>query len=224
MLRPSAVSTATESAVLTIFPNNKWTGATHNTGGNQTAINGVLTGIQYDAENRMVQVTSAGPTTSTYSYDGEGRRVQRVSGGVTTQYVYDTSGELAAEYSSAPSSVSGTKIPVEDHLGSIRGELNTSGTYDECYDFLPFGQTISGYNRTASCFTPASSTTAMKFTGKERDAETGLDFFGARFASAAEGSPHQIRRSTRANRSLERQHLKASHHDGTNTLSPSIIL
>ncbi len=155
-------------------------------GGNQTAINGVPSGIKYDAENRMVQETSAGPAISTYSYDGEGRRVQRASGGVTTQYVYDANGELAAEYSSAPSA-SGTKIPVEDALGSIRGELNTSGTFDECYDFLPFGETLTGFGRTSACFTPASSATAMKFTGKEQDAETGLDYFGARYMSSAQG-------------------------------------
>jgi RHS repeat-associated protein len=70
-----------------------------------------------------------------------------------------------------------------------------------CHDFLPFGEEISsgssGYGgRTATCFTEAGSTTdgtAQRFTGKERDAELagsamqGLDYFGARYFSGAQG-------------------------------------
>jgi len=62
-----------------------------------------------------------------------------------------------------------------------------------CHDYLPFGEELAGVaGRTASCWS-ASDTTA-RFTGKERDTEaansampTGLDFFGARYSSGAQG-------------------------------------
>src|SRR4051812_7069238 len=40
---------------------------------------------------------------------------------------------------------------------------------------------------TSSCCRRSSSVLPQKFTGKERDQETGLDFFGARYMSAAQG-------------------------------------
>jgi RHS repeat-associated protein len=51
-----------------------------------------------------------------------------------------------------------------------------------------FGEEIpSGTgSRTAPCFT-AADTLTQKFTGKERDAETGLDYFGARYFSGPQG-------------------------------------
>ena len=42
-----------------------------------------------------------------------------------------------------------------------------------------------GYNDSQSVTVPDKQ--SMKFTGKERDAETGLDYFGARYMSAAQG-------------------------------------
>jgi hypothetical protein len=42
-----------------------------------------------------------------------------------------------------------------------------------------------GYNSGSSVGSP--DVTAAKFTGKERDAETGLDYFGARYFSSAQG-------------------------------------
>jgi len=43
-------------------------------------------------------------------------------------------------------------------------------------DYLPFGEQIAG-----------GSGTTHKFTGKERDAESGLDNFGARYDSSSMG-------------------------------------
>ena len=80
-----------------------------------------------------------------------------------------------------------------DLLGSVRavtGEKPQSGTapLTECYDYLPFGRILSSSdnNRNTGCY-PASPDFALssvespKFTGKVRDVETGLDFFGARY-------------------------------------------
>jgi RHS repeat-associated protein len=56
-----------------------------------------------------------------------------------------------------------------------------------CYDYFPFGEELSaGIGSRPACYTNAVEP-AQKFTGKERDAETGLDYFGARYLSAAQG-------------------------------------
>ena len=65
--------------------------------GNQTGIGGYI--FTYDAENR--QYTSAVNGTTTYTYDGEGRRVMKTTGTAQTVYVYDATGEVTAEYSTA---------------------------------------------------------------------------------------------------------------------------
>ena len=67
-----------------------------------------------------------------------------------------------------------------DHLGSTRAVTNASGT--PCYkaDFLPYG-----YENTPSGFTNSCSTN-YKFTGYERDTETGNDYAFARYYSQKE--------------------------------------
>jgi RHS repeat-associated protein len=145
----------------------------------------------FDAENRQVQATQ-GATTS-YVYDGEGRRVQKVQGSLTTNYVYDALGELAAEYSTTPAtSDCGTPTCYYsvDHLGSTRLVTDTSGNAQKRFDYLPFGEEIyagidgriagMGYQSGPDPLNP-------KFTGKERDLETGLDYFLARYYSGAQG-------------------------------------
>jgi RHS repeat-associated protein len=60
---------------------------------------------------------------------------------------------------------------------------------------MPFGEEIgtgvggrgSDYAGSGAYPAPADTVTDRKFTGKERDAETGLDYFGARYFSGAQG-------------------------------------
>jgi RHS repeat-associated protein len=66
-----------------------------------------------------------------------------------------------------------------DAIGSVRVVTNAAGAVVERHDYLPFGE---------ECLTgPCASNPGVgagqprKFTGKERDAETGLDYFGARY-------------------------------------------
>jgi len=147
----------------------------------------------YDAENRMTSATTATPVTSTYAYDGDGHRVQKTVGSSgTTVFVYDPFGHLVQEYGTA--SDSGTKYITADHLGSTRVETDATGGVSRCYDYLPFGEELGNGtgNRTSSCFggsqyPAAPDVLSNKFTSKERDAETGLDFFGARYMSSAQG-------------------------------------
>lgn len=61
------------------------------------------------------------------------------------------------------------------------------------YDYLPFGEAIPGGVNGRSglysvgAFPVTGDGYSVKFTGKERDAESGLDYFGARYMSSAQG-------------------------------------
>lgn len=177
-------------------------GAQYDTGsasgnGNSTGLGGFA--YLFDAENRMTQSTINSAITK-YFYDGEGRRVNKATGNTSTTYVYDATGGLVAEYSNAPMEnggpqPAGTQYLTDDHLGSTRLVTDALGNPQKRYDYLPFGEEIpQGLDgRSMTMYWPplmpgpAEDTVDNKFTGKERDAETGLDFFGARYVSGAQG-------------------------------------
>jgi len=147
--------------------------------------------MQCDAENRQKQFTS-GSTTATYHYDGDGRRVKRVLGGQTTVFVYDAFGMLAAEYSTAtPTETGGRRYRTTDHLGSTRLVTDDSGAVKTRHDYLPFGEELpassSAGNRNLVFGFGVSPSERHKFTGKERDVESGLDYFIARYYSSPMG-------------------------------------
>jgi RHS repeat-associated protein len=203
----TTLSTFTPTTATNYPSNNQLSiqGSSYDAAGNQTAIGGYT--FQYDGENRQTY-GGIGGNIATYSYDGEGRRVEKVAGGDTTVYVYDTMGQLTAEYSASAPALCQTCYLTVDPLGSTRQETDgRSGQAVACHDFLPFGEEIpGGYgSRTAVCFNqagPMTDPTAQRFTGKERDAELagsamqGLDYFGARYFSGAQGrftSPDDFR-------------------------------
>lgn len=66
-----------------------------------------------------------------------------------------------------------------DALGSVRALSDAGGTVIERHDYLPYGEECT----TGTCSTNPGLGTGgpRKFTGKERDVETGLDYFGARY-------------------------------------------
>ena len=154
-------------------------GWTYDASGNLTSNSGLGT-LAYDGENRMV---SGGG--QSYVYDGDGRRVMKGS----VVYVYDAFGSLVAEYGGSVSATS-TQYLVADHLGSTRVVTDASGGVVERHDYEPFGGELGGSAATSNRDLVAGFTSGgvtVKFTGKERDAETGLDYFGARYFSAAQG-------------------------------------
>ena len=163
---------------------NRIVGWTYDNAGNITAAPSGQT-ITYDAENRQTQFCVAGSGCDQYVYDGDGRRVQKITSSGTVTYVYDASGNLAAEYGGT-ATAAGTQYLTTDHLGSTRMVTNQSGAATERHDYLPFGYELTGGWRTAS-LGYAPETVRQQFTGKERDAETGLDYFGARYFSGAQG-------------------------------------
>ena len=150
----------------------------------------------YDAEGRIIQLDGTLGTCSSatmcYVYDANGVRVRSTGPSGASEWIHDLQGnvvsqwivgygwgrgyvylgrQLLAEYGD------GTTYFVQpDHLGSTRVQTNATGGVHDSLDFLPFGEQIGG-----------DTGTTHKFTGKERDSESGLDYFGARYMSSQHG-------------------------------------
>jgi RHS repeat-associated protein len=174
---------------LSQYTGNRYTGsgAGYDAAGNLTALTNQT--FTYDAENRLTSSTQLGIGAIQYAYDGDGRRVQKTFDTAATTYVYDASGQLAAEYGTPTDT--GTNYLNVDALGSTRV---SNGSSLRNYDYFPFGediqQGVGGRNLSYPTGTYPTGTPdlqAMKFTGQLRDAETGLDYFGARYFSGAQG-------------------------------------
>ena len=155
--------------------------------------------FKYDGDNRLVAFDHPTGTDSdtAYSYDGEGRRVRKVVGGssgVATTYVYNVLGQLVAEFGGTAPDRPGTRYLTPDHLGSTRLVTGEDQSVLSRHDYLPFGEEIGaglGNRGQATGVTGYTASRAdgpaQKFTGKERDNESGLDYFQARYFSGAGG-------------------------------------
>jgi RHS repeat-associated protein len=75
---------------------------------------------------------------------------------------------------------------LKDHLGSIKVTVNTAGAVVGYDDYYPYGMVMTGRSSTSS------ADGRYKFTGKERDASTGLDYFGARYYDSWNGRWDQV--------------------------------
>jgi RHS repeat-associated protein len=169
--------------------NNRLVSSGYDDAGNQTG-DSQSRAFTYDAENR--QITFNG-SSGQYFYDGDGRRVKKIDGADTTVFVYNNGGQLIAEYRNdpvpPPAGGGGTSYLTSDHLGSTRLVTRSDGTVKARYDYLPFGDELGagiGQRTTALGYSLADST-KQKFTQKERDNESGLDYFGARYYSSPQG-------------------------------------
>jgi RHS repeat-associated protein len=149
----------------------------------------------YDSENRMVSADSGQQWgLSSYSYDGDGHRIKKVAGAdITTVFVYNVAGQMVAEYSnSSPSGDGGTSYLTTDNLGTPRIITGTNinnayGGVKARHDYLPFGEEISSLNGRTPELRYSGDNVRQKFTQKERDLETGLDYFQARYYSSSQG-------------------------------------
>lgn len=116
--------------------------------------------------------------------------MQKIAGGTNTIYVYDALDQLAAEYTTSPSGAPPcqTCYLMADHLGSTRLVTDESANVVSFHDYLPFGEEISGNCVCrGSQFGSGTDQVNQKFTGQERDPESGLDYFGARYYGSALG-------------------------------------
>lgn len=144
---------------------------------------------QYDAENRLVTVDGS----IVYAYDGDGKRVKKSSGtlywtgaGSDPLVETDLSGNVESEYIffngkriARIDSSGNVFYYFADHLGTSRVITDSAGGV--CYDAdsYPYGTEQNVYRDICPQH--------YKFTGKERDAETGLDYFGARYYGSTMG-------------------------------------
>jgi RHS repeat-associated protein len=174
--------------------------------GNMTSNQGIL--LVYDDENRLIWTPQY-----RYVYDGDGNRVEKcaavsaatlcpTSGTSGTLYWRSTSGDTLDESDLAGNpqeeyiffngqriarrdvTSGGATIAVHyyfsDHLGSHSVIENATGTAcEQDIDYYPYGGQENDY-----CPNVAQH---YKFTGKERDTESGLDDFEARYVGSSLG-------------------------------------
>jgi RHS repeat-associated protein len=150
------------------------TGFTYDNAGNLTA-----DGTYSYAWNALNQLTSVGGVT--YTYDGDGRRVKKSNG---TLYWYGPGGSVLAETDLSGNLIrefvyfNGERIArrdsagsiyyfFSDHLGTARVMTNAAGGTQQESTYYPFGSEQRAITSTVD--------NRYRFTGLERDAETGLD-------------------------------------------------
>ena len=133
----------------------------------------------------------------TYLYDGDGKRVEKASGSppvASKLYWYGTEDSPVLETDAAGNELyryfrfQGLLTTREeandwvdhyglDALGNVRWLYSYNGAWD-ISDYYPFG---------GERIWQSNSTNTRKFTGKERDSESGLDNFGARYDASSLG-------------------------------------
>lgn len=178
---------ATESLNAPATSKNQLSGLSYDAAGNVTN-DGLGNTPTYDGENRII--TDAGVT---YSYDADGFRMKKSSG---TLYWPDASGNVLSESNTSGTInedyvyFNGARIAridrpsgsvhyyFSDHLGSASVIASSAGIVQQQYFYYPFG----GMQAAAG-----SDSNHFKFTGKERDSESGLDNFGARYNASSLG-------------------------------------
>jgi RHS repeat-associated protein len=149
----------------------------------------------YDAENRIATLNGQ----PTYVYDAEGRRVAKLGSGgaVTASYILGLGGEQVTELDGsgnwkhsnayaggrmvatyegpAGQAALGYHFHLTDWLGTNRMQVSPGGGQDETCTSYPFGDGLN-------CTGPDA--TEHHYTGKERDPESGLDYFFARYVNS----------------------------------------
>jgi RHS repeat-associated protein len=185
--------------------NNQLVGYTYDTAGNMT-LNSSTT-YTYDAENRLIW-TNSGSSGYRYIYDGDGERVEKcvaatattacpTTAGTGTLYWRGVSSDPLTETDAAGNventyvffagqrvarvdSAGAVHYYFSDHLGTHAVVENATGTAcEQDIDYYPYGGEQEDY-----CPNVAQN---YKFTGKERDSESGLDNFDKRYNASSMG-------------------------------------
>ena len=164
---------------------------TYDLNGNQLTRSGTPNRVySWDVENRLQRVSENGTELVQFEYDPLGRRVAKGPIGTPTRFAYDGEDILLEQGPSgnftylhgpgideplARESSTGVRTYYHaDGLGSIVKRTDAAGNAiaAQAYDSFGIGMSLpSGY----------------AFTGRERDAETGLDFHRARYYSSGIG-------------------------------------
>ena len=132
----------------------------------------------------------------TYTYDGDGNRVRKSNGNLAADGTLywsmtpgvvaetDLAGTLKSEYiffdgervarRDGATGTGGVFYYFSDHLKTASVITDSSGVVKAESDYYPWGGELKFVD---------NDTNDYKFTGKKRDLETGLDYFGARYYS-----------------------------------------
>ena len=172
--------------------NNRMQGWSYDAAGN--LLNDGVHSYTYDAECRIKTVDG---TAATYTYGPGGERVRKDTPAGSTEYI-NFGGSVIAELNPASGAwtdyifAGGSRIAKDtstnasaaqyfqgDSLGSTRIMTDASGTVISSCTYAPYGEQVA-------C-SPDNTSNHYRFTGKERDAETGIDYFGARHYSSRMG-------------------------------------
>jgi len=167
--------------------------------------------MTFDANNRIVAAQDSFASWSYYTYNADGQRIKRKINNQETWQIFGIDGELLAEYPANGATASpqkeygyrdgqllitaepaaNIKWLVPDHLGTPRIILDKTGSLANVkrHDYLPFGEELPAGTggRTAAMGYVAGDGVRQQFTQKERDNETGLDYFLARYYSSTQG-------------------------------------
>src|SRR5207248_4962069 len=170
-----------EPLSVAVLNNNRLSGFGYDAAGNMTS-NGSAT-YTYNAEAQLTATDGV-----TYTYDGDGNRVKKSNG---TEYwgggplaESDGSGNLQREFIFAGGSrIARRDLPdgtvhyfFSDQVGSLHVETTSTGSIQSDSDYYPYGG--------ERVYVAGMSNQHYKFDGKERDPESGLDNFGARYDSS----------------------------------------
>ncbi len=147
----------------------------------------------FNGENKQAKIIKDNNLVGEYDYNGEGQRVRKrtydANGYLqdTTVFVY-SAGKLVAECSTAaPPENPTTRYTATDMLGSPRVITDSQGNVISRRDFKPFGEQLDpdvGGRSSVTAYQPTNDNVKQKFTGYQKDIETGLDFAEARMNSA----------------------------------------
>ena len=171
---------------------------------------GAVRELAWDHRNRLVRVTdrpssNGAPTqVAEFAYDATNRRISKTVAGVTTHFIYDGENvivELTDPDASGPQqavesarylhgpfvdqvlaqefSNGDVQWMLTDHLGTVRDLVSNDGQVVNHVKYDSYGNVISESN--------ASVKTRYKYTGREFDSETGLQYNRARYYDAAIG-------------------------------------
>jgi RHS repeat-associated protein len=156
--------------------------------------------VIYDMHNMPVTLYKTDGTQYQFAYDADGNRVRKAQGTATypmyfngadgkTEVVVPTvltathnilGNDMVGQVKRSSSTWS-RYYYLKDHLGNIRVTVNASGGVENADDYYPFGMQMEGRS------VAGSADGRYKFTGKERDVESGYDYFGARYYDARIG-------------------------------------
>jgi len=188
LLSKTPTKCSAENITLTATASNQLQGYSYDAAGNMTQDLSTGYSYTYDQENRIT-----GAAGYTYTYDEAGNRVEKSNNTTATGTLYwymtpgivaesDLAGNLQSEYVFFDGErVARRDFPsgnvvyyFSDNLKTASVITDATGNIKSESDYYPWGGELQFAN---------SDSNHYKFTGKERDSESGLDYFGARYYS-----------------------------------------